>query len=176
MSSTGCTREGGASSLYPDKWDEFIALIPEDERGDLIEAYRKRLTSDDADEQLRCAKAWSMWEGDHRHRAPASRGRWSISQARKSRSRWPGSRTTTWRTAAGSTKASCSRARRKLRDIPGVIVQGRHDCCTPPRAAWELKKAWPEVDLQIVPDGGHLFNEPGILDGLVRATDKFASA
>jgi proline iminopeptidase len=56
-----------------------------------------------------------------------------------------------------------------------VIVQGRHDSCTPPKAAWALKQAWPEVDLQIVPDGGHLFNEPGVLDGLVRATDKFAA-
>jgi proline iminopeptidase len=63
----------------------------------------------------------------------------------------------------------------RLRDIPAVIVQGRHDCCTPPRAAWALKRAWPEVDLRIVPDGGHLFNEPGILDGLVRATDCFAA-
>ena len=63
----------------------------------------------------------------------------------------------------------------KLRHIPGVIVQGRHDTCTPPKAAWALKKAWPEVDLQIVPDGGHLYNEPGILDGLIRATDRFAS-
>jgi proline iminopeptidase len=64
----------------------------------------------------------------------------------------------------------------KLRGVPGVIVQGRHDTCTPPVAAWKLKQAWPEVDLQIVPDGGHLFNEPGILDGLVRATDRFANS
>ena len=56
-----------------------------------------------------------------------------------------------------------------------MIVQGRHDSCTPPRAAWELKKAWPEVDLQIVDDGGHLYSEPGVLDGLIRATDKFAA-
>jgi proline iminopeptidase len=62
----------------------------------------------------------------------------------------------------------------KLRGIPGVIVQGRHDSCTPPSAAWALKKAWPEVDLQIVPDASHLFSEPGITDGLVRATDRFA--
>ena len=62
----------------------------------------------------------------------------------------------------------------KIRHIPGVIVQGRHDCCTPPNAAWELKKAWPDVDLQIIPDAGHLFSEPGITDGLVRATDRFA--
>ena len=66
------------------------------------------------------------------------------------------------------------RGAEKLRGIPGTIVQGRHDCCTPPSAAWALKQAWPEVDLQIVPDGGHLFTEPGITDGLVRASDRFA--
>ena len=47
-----------------------------------------------------------------------------------------------------------------------MIVQGRHDTCTPPVAAWKLKQAWPEVELNIVPDGGHLFSEPGVLDGL----------
>jgi len=62
----------------------------------------------------------------------------------------------------------------RLKGIPGVIVQGRHDCCTPPAAAWALKQAWPEVDLPIVPDGGHLYTEPGITDGLVGATDRFA--
>jgi proline iminopeptidase len=62
----------------------------------------------------------------------------------------------------------------RLKGIPGIIVQGRHDCCTPPSAAWDLKKAWPEVELQIVPDGGHLFTEPGITDGLVGASDRFA--
>ena len=62
----------------------------------------------------------------------------------------------------------------KLKGIPGIIVQGRHDSCTPPQAAWDLKKAWPEVELQIVADGGHLYTEPGITDGLVRASDKFA--
>jgi pimeloyl-ACP methyl ester carboxylesterase len=63
---------------------------------------------------------------------------------------------------------------KKLAGIPGVIVQGRHDTCTPPVAAWLLKQAWPEVELNIIPDAGHLFSEPGITDGLVRATDKFA--
>ena len=57
-------KEGGASQVYPDKFDEFLAPIPEGERGDLVEAYRKRLTSDDKDEQLAAAKAWSKWEGD----------------------------------------------------------------------------------------------------------------
>jgi proline iminopeptidase len=57
-----------------------------------------------------------------------------------------------------------------------VIVQGRYDCCTPPVTAWDLKQAWPEVELNIVADAGHLFSEPGITDGLVRATDAFAAA
>ena len=62
----------------------------------------------------------------------------------------------------------------KLKGIPGIIVQGRHDICTPPSAAWALKKAWPEVDLRIVHDAGHSAGEPGIIDGLGRATDELA--
>ena len=61
-----------------------------------------------------------------------------------------------------------------IADIPGSIVQGRHDICTPPGAAWALKKAWPKGDLWIVDDAGHSASEPGIVDGLVRATDHFA--
>jgi proline iminopeptidase len=55
-----------------------------------------------------------------------------------------------------------------------VIVQGRYDVCTPARSAWDLHRAWPEAELHIVPDAGHAFNEPGILDRLIRATDAFA--
>jgi proline iminopeptidase len=62
----------------------------------------------------------------------------------------------------------------RIRHIPGIIVQGRHDICTPPTSAWDLKKVWPEAELWIVPDAGHSASEPGIVDGLVRATDKFA--
>ena len=164
----------GASSLYPDGWDEFISLVPEDERGDFIEAYRKRLTSGDPAEQLRAAKAWSKWEAatvtvlprpevvDHFTSPEIAVAVARIENHYMKNKGW-------------LEQGELLRGAGKLRGIPGVIVQGRHDCCTPPRAAWELKHAWPEVDLQIVPDGGHLFNEPGILDGLVRATDRFAN-
>ena len=62
----------------------------------------------------------------------------------------------------------------KLKGIPCVICQGRHDCCTPVAAAWALHKQWPEAELEIIPDSGHLFSEPGMIDALVRATDRFA--
>ena len=165
--------EGGASAVYPDKWDEFIAPIPEAERGDLVEAYRRRLTSDDPEEQLRAAKAWSAWEAstvtvlpseatmDHFTSPEIAVAIARIENHYMAEGGW---------LEEGQLLAGAD----KLNGIPGVIVQGRHDTCTPPKAAWALKKVWPEVELNIVPDGGHLYNEPGILDGLVRATDKFA--
>lgn len=164
----------GASELYPEEWEKFVNFIPEAEQADLVEAYRKRLTGDDKAVQLEAAKRWSMWEGvtvtllpdeamlaeftEDSHAIPIAR----IENHYMKYNGW---------LDEGQLLANAGR----LKGIPGVIVQGRHDCCTPPAAAWDLKKAWPEVDLQIVADGGHLFSEPGITDGLVRATDYFAS-
>ena len=166
-------RKGGASSLYPDKWEEFVAPIPEAEREDLLRAYRKRLTSENMDEQVAAAKAFAAWEGNVVTLLPNPEVMQEFTDPKKAvaiarienhymiNKGWLG-------------ETQLLDGASKLKGIPGIIVQGRHDCCTPPRAAWALKQAWPEVDLQIVPDGGHLFNEPGILDGLIRATDYFA--
>jgi proline iminopeptidase len=163
----------GANAIFPDKWEEFVAPIPEAERGDFILAYRKRLTGPDRDEQLRVAKAWSKWEAETVTLLPHPEVIEEFTEPDKAiaiarienhymhNKGWlePG---------------QLLREAGRLKGIPGVIVQGRYDCCTPPRAAWALHKAWPEAELNIVPDGGHLFNEPGVLDGLIRATDKFA--
>jgi proline iminopeptidase len=167
-------KEGGASAVYPDKWDDFIGLIPESERGDLVEAYRRRLTSDDPDEQLRAAQAWSTWEGSTVTLLPSAA---TIEHFTSPEIAIAIARIENHYMASGGwlAEGELLRGADKLRGIPGIIVQGRHDTCTPPKAAWALKKAWPEVDLQIVPDGGHLYNEPGILDSLIRATDKFAN-
>ncbi len=163
----------GASELYPEAWADFIGLIPENERDDVVEAYHRRLTSDDHATKLAAAKAWSMWEGmtvtllpDPAMLEEFTEDDHAISIARIENHYF---RHKCW-LDEGQLLVNAHR----LKGIPGVIVQGRHDCCTPPAAAWALKQAWPEVDLQIVPDGGHLFTEPGITDGLVRASDRFA--
>jgi proline iminopeptidase len=167
-------KEGGASQVYPDKFDEFIGLIPEEERGDLVEAYRKRLTSDDRQEQLRAAQAWSKWEGDIVTLLPSES---TIEHFTSPDIAVAVARIENHYMANHGwlEEGQLLKGAEKLRGIPGVIVQGRHDTCTPPVAAWKLKQAWPEVELNIIPDAGHLFNEPGNLDALVRATDKFAS-
>jgi proline iminopeptidase len=166
-------KQGGASRVYPDKFGEFIGLIPEAERGDLVEAYRKRLTSSDKDEQLAAAKAWSKWEGEivTLLPSPSTIDHFTSPEVAVAVSRIENHYMANhgWLEQGQLLKGA-----EKLRGIPGVIVQGRHDTCTPPVAAWRLKQAWPEVELNIVPDAGHLFSEPGITDGLVRATDRFA--
>jgi proline iminopeptidase len=166
-------KEGGASQVYPDKFEEFIDLIPEAERGDLVEAYRKRLTGDDKGEQLRAAQAWSKWEGDIVTLLP--------SPSTVEHFTAPGVAVAVARIEnhymanhGWLEEGQLLRDAGKLRGIPGVIVQGRHDTCTPPSAAWRLKQAWPEVELNIIADAGHLFSEPGNLDALIRATDRFA--
>ena len=164
----------GASELYPEGWDDFVGLIPEGERGDLVEAYHRRLTSEDPAVRLAAAKAWSTWEGLTVTLLPDAE---MLEEFTEDSTPSPIARIENhymrnlgW-LEEGQLLANAGQAEAAF---PGVIVQGRHDCCTPPSAAWDLKKAWPEVELQIVPDGGHLFTEPGITDGLVRATDRFA--
>jgi proline iminopeptidase len=166
-------KEGGASQVYPDKFEEFVAPIPEAKRGDLVEAYRKLLTGNDKDAQIKAAKAWSKWEGEIVTLLPSpdtiehfTSPEVAVAVARienhyMANHGW-------------LEQGQLLRSAEKLRGIPGVIVQGRHDTCTPPVAAWKLKQAWPEVELNIIPDAGHLFSEPGVLDGLIRATDKVA--
>jgi proline iminopeptidase len=163
----------GASEVYPDKWEEFLAPIPVEEQDDLVAAYHRRLTGPDPDVRLVAAKAWSKWEAETVTLLPDpdligehSTDDFAIAIARIENH---------YMLNRGWLDDNQLIANAGiLKNIPGVIVQGRHDCCTPPAAAWDLHKAWPEAELNIVPDGGHLFSEPGILDGLIRATDRFA--
>ena len=163
----------GASEIFPDKWQEFLDPIPEEERHDLVAAYHRRLTGDDRAEQLRAAKAWSKWEAETVTLLPDphvieefTSDDFAIAVARIENHYMVNK--------GWLEEGQLIRNVDRIRDIPAVIVQGRYDCCTPPVTAWALAKAWPEARLEIIPDASHLFNEPGILDGLIRATDAFA--
>ena len=163
----------GVSEMFPDKWERFIAPIPEDERGDMIAAYRKRLVGDDPDEQLRCALAWSRWEGETITLMPEPQTSdtfgedgFALAFARIENHYF---------THAGwLEEGQLLRDAHKLADIPGVIVHGRYDMPCPARYAWQLHQAWPKAEFHLIEGAGHAFSEPGILDQLVRATERFA--
>ncbi|MBV8683360.1 MAG: prolyl aminopeptidase [Caulobacteraceae bacterium] len=164
--------QDGASMLFPDAWERFIAPIPPAERGDLLKAYHARLTGADRRVQAQAAAAWSQWEGDTLSlRGPQARPAkfnevdFAIAFARiechffVNRGFFPEDG---W--ILKNIKA--------IRSIPGWVVQGRFDVVTPMESAWTLKKAWPEARFEIIWDAGHASTEPGIVDALVRATDQ----
>lgn len=163
----------GASEIMAEQWDAFTGLIPDEERGNLVKAYHTRLTSDDEATRLAAASEWSLWEGNVATLLPDEELLDSFADPSKA---VPFARICArffledFFLAEGQLLNNAH----KLKGIPGIIVQGRHDICTPPVSAWDLKKAWPEADLRIVHDAGHSAGEPGIIDGLVRATDEFA--
>jgi proline iminopeptidase len=163
----------GVSEMFPDKWERFLAPIPEAERGDLIAAYRKRLTSDDRAVQIEAALAWSQWEGQTITLLPEpstsdvfGEDNFALAFARIENHYF---------THKGWLEENqILRDAAKLKDIPGTIVHGRYDMPCPARFAWALHKAWPNADFHLVEGAGHAYSEPGILDQLICATDKYA--
>ena len=165
----------GASMLFPDAWEEYLAPIPEAERADLLHAYHRRLTSDDAAVRQEAARAWSVWEGRTSCLAPdvdliarSAGDAFSLAFARIECHYFvnngyfdEGRELLDPRNVA------------RIRAIPTVIVQGRYDVVCPMESAWALHRAWPEADLRIVGDAGHAAMEPGTVHELVSATDRF---
>lgn len=163
----------GVSEMYPDRWEKFIAPIPEDERDDLMMAYHRRLTGDDKAVQLECARAWSQWEGATISLIPSlqqienfGEDHYAIAFARLENHFFVNH--------GWLEDGQLLRDADKLKGIPGVIAHGRYDMPCPLRYAWQLSKAWPDAELHIVEASGHAMSEPGILDQLIRATDRFA--
>ena len=164
----------GASWMYPDAWEHFLRPIPKEERGDLVAAYHRRLTSEHADERSEDARAWSIWEGATRKLLPS---RDMVARFGESTFAEAFARIECHYFVNGGffrTPAQLLEDVYRIRHIPAVIVQGRYDVVCPIRSAWDLHRAWPEADLQIVPDAGHAASEPGILSRLVAATERFA--
>jgi proline iminopeptidase len=165
----------GASWVFPDLWQDFLAPIPEEERGDLVGAYHRRLTGADEIARMAAAKAWSVWEGrtatlleNETVRSYFAAPRVALSLARIE--------CHYFKHDAFLAPSQLLRDADRLAGIPGVIVQGRYDLICPMRSAWELHRAWPGAELIVVPDAGHSAFEPGIASALVAATDRFAGS
>jgi proline iminopeptidase len=161
----------GASQIFPDVWDEYLKPIPQNERHDMVNAYYKRLTHENADVRLQAAKAWSKWEAatsrlivDQKAIDEFDDPEFALSFARIECHYFTNNaffKTNNWLLENVN----------KIRHIPGFIVQGRYDVVCPATSAWELHKAWPESKLQIIPDSGHAAAEPGTRSALIEATE-----
>ena len=167
--------QSGASRLFPDAYDRYIAPIPEDERDDLLMAFHRRLTGDDRQTRIEAARAWSRWEGETLSiKGPLTTPpRFNEDDFVDAFARIECHYFVN-RGFFASDNWLLEQCAEKLKNIPGVIVHGRYDVVTPLSTAWALSKAWPKAELHIVPDAGHSSMEPGIVDKLIQATDHFA--
>lgn len=164
----------GVSEMFPDKWERFIAPIPENERGDMMAAYRKRLTSDDRDTRIAAAKSWSLWEGETITLLPEPETSTGFGEDDFAEA-FARIENHYFVHAGWLDEGQLLRDAHKLQDIPGLIVHGRYDMPCPAKYAWQLHKAWPKAEFHLIEGAGHASSEPGILDRLVRTTDMFAN-
>ncbi|MBX9456324.1 MAG: prolyl aminopeptidase [Rhizobium sp.] len=163
----------GVSEMFPDKWENFVAPIPENERDDMMGAYRRRLVGTDRDKQVEAAIAWSTWEGQTITLLPEPETSdkfgevdFAIAFARIENHYFVH--------AGWMDEGQLLRDAHKLKDIPGTIVHGRYDMPCPAKYAWQLHKAWPKADFRLIEGAGHAYSEPGILNALIEATDTYA--
>ncbi len=166
--------QSGANNIFPDAFERYVSVIPEEERHDILSAFHRRLFGHDPNERILAARAWAQWEGDClAMRGPEVRpirfeddqfvtafarieNHYFVNKGFMPHENWILDQV------------------EKLRNIPTHIVHGRYDLLTPMSSAWALKRAWPQATLEIIGDAGHASLEPGIIDALVRATDHAA--
>jgi len=163
----------GASRVFPDYWQDFLAQIPENEHGDLVSAYYRRLTSSNELEQIQAAKAWSVWEGRCAtlHPNPGVVEHFGHPHVAIALARIE---CHYFMNQAFLEPDQIIRNAGLLKDIPGILVHGRYDMVCPLDNALALSKSWPGAELRIIRDAGHSASEPAIVDALMRAVDEIA--
>jgi proline iminopeptidase len=162
----------GCHWLFPDRWEEYLKPVPEAERHNMVQAYYRLLTSENEEIRINAAKAWSKWEGSTCKLIPDEDVISFFEDAQK---------------ALAMARIECHyfvnnaffeenqllNNIQKIRHIPTWIIHGRYDAICPVKNAWDLHQAFPEAKLQIIPNAGHAYDEPGILTALIEATEAF---
>ncbi len=164
----------GASKIFPEAWEDFLAVIPEEEQGDLMAAYYKRLTSENEEEKFKAARAWSMWEGRTSKLLPDPSSdehfgnqRFALAFARIE--------CHYFMNKGFFTKENSILSQvEKIKKIPTLIIQGRYDVVCPAETAWELHKSLPLSQFIIVDNAGHSLKEEGITQAFLKALKDFA--
>lgn len=160
---------GGAGRFWPDLWREFVAPIPEGERGNLIAAYHRRLFSGDLLSETRHARVWAGWE--NALASVDSVGQMGESPADYARAFARLENHYFHNAGFLDRDGQIMEDLPRIQDIPATIVQGRFDMICPPESAWKLAQNWRRASLRMIPVAGHALSEPGITAELVRVMD-----
>lgn len=137
--------------VFPKEWQEFSGAVPRKSGERVVDAYARAMRSPDSVLRAAAARAWCTWEDVHVSLAPG----WEPDP----RYRDPELRavlttlvTHYWSNSGFGGDGILERMDR-IRDIPAVLVHGRHDVSSPLVTAWRLAERWPSAELLVTGDG-----------------------
>ncbi len=163
---------GGAARFFPQQWQNFVGLLPEGERDDVILGFGSRLNEGSKETQILFARAWTQWESSLASLQQSQDGgsvpaSYALAFARIENHYFRN---------AGFLREDghILKEMHKIASIPGTIVQGRYDMICPPRTAYTLHDVWPASQMVVIPDAGHSLSEPGISSTLATIMDELS--
>jgi proline iminopeptidase len=162
--------------FYPDLSDDFLSVLPPEERSYPIDAYWRRILDSDPAVHGPAARAWADTErilSEH----VSGRSRLDLASLNSSRA-WPATPFMEAHYFAHDCFMKPNQLLEeagKLEGIPGIIVQGRYDLLCPPATSHALAAAWRDAEIRVVEDAGHTLYDPGVRNAVMKAIADLAS-
>ena len=160
----------GLKRVFPEAWRTFVSVLPENERVDILENFRRRLLDPDPSVYLPAARAWSRYEGACSTLHPS---RETVAAFSNDSTAVALARIETHYFSNGNFMPDNALLENieKCSGLPCLIIQGRYDMICPISTADELHRAWPSSEIKIIPNAGHSAMDPGVREALVQATE-----
>lgn len=162
--------QDGANRIFPDAWGDFTKPIPPEEQHNMLEAYNKRLHSDNEIVRMAASKAWSIWEASCATLKPSSKVMDHFTDPHTALS-LAKIEVHYFLNHSFIAENQILDNMHLIEDIPGIIVHGRYDMVCTLENALALHRAWNNAELNIIREAGHASSEPAISDALIKATN-----
>ncbi len=161
----------GTRNTFPEAWEQFAEIVPENRKDDILNYYYETLMNDDdRKEQMKAAVSWCLYEAACVSLIPNydtitsdEQKEYALSMAKIE--------AYYFKNETISPEKSLLNGIDQIRAIPTTIIHGRYDMISPLVTAHKLHQSWPEADYIIVPDGGHSALDPAIRSRLIEATE-----
>jgi len=160
----------GLSKVFPEAWRDLVAVLPEDERGDILANFYCRLLDEDPKVHLPAARAWSRYEGacSTLHPSPETLAAFGEESMAYALARIETHYFTNGNFLSDNELLDNLSA---VTQLPCTIIQGRYDMICPIATADELHRAWVGSEMIIVPDAGHSAMDSGVREALIKTTE-----
>jgi proline iminopeptidase len=162
--------------LYPALHEDFLSLLPEEEKKRPLDAYWHRILDPDPVVHGPVARAWQGTESILSEHAPG-RTRLDLASLNSTRAlpATPFMEAHYFQNDCFMQPRQLLADARRLKNIPGIIVQGRYDLLCPPSTSHALAAVWPKAEIRIIEGAGHSLYDPGIRDAVMKAIADLAS-